>query len=416
MKRGNPDYFGGYRTILALIILLICQSAYGQFNFRYGRKQESTSFRLVKNLVIVEVFINKKGPFNFVLDTGVGLFLITEPGLVESLPSVQPRTVKINGIGEGEEIKALIYPTARIELGNSIAGDMPVAILKDDPFNLSSFLGMPIHGLIGYELFQSFIVRINYSTKSVTYYAHETAYIPRKGFKIPISIEDRKPYVEVLAELSSGKKEKVKLIIDTGAGHPLSMETKSGIPYPPPKTHIAANLGVGLSGLISGFISRIPKLELGRFHLQNVICAFPDYSNVAAKITNISRNGNLGNNVLKRFNVVFDYQRETMYLRPNYMFREPFEHDMSGMEITTEGENYEAIIVSRVESGSAAEKCGIKKGDRILSINFKEVQSLGIDEINTLFRSKEDRSIVLEVIPSNSEDHKFFVLTLKRRI
>ncbi len=401
------------------MLALLCWSeiGFGQyFTIQNQRKRETTSFKLINNLVIIPVYINSKGPYNFILDTGVGIFLISDPGLISLFDTVKSRAIKIQGIGEGIEMTALIQPSVKVELASSITGTMPIAILKEDPFNLSSFVGMPIHGLIGYELFTSFIVRINYSSKVISFYKHETAYIPRKGQKVSISIEDRKPYVESALTFPGGKKEKVKLIIDTGAGHPLSLETSNGIPYPIPEVHITANLGVGLSGKINGYISRIPTMTLGRFQLHNLVCAFPDYSNVGAKVYSVSRNGNLGNNILRRFNVVFDYQREVMYLKPNYFFKEPFEHDMSGIEITTAGPTFERVIIARVETGSAAEKVGLKEGDRILSVNFKKVEELGIEEIKGLFRSKDGRLVVLHVQPNNSKDTQFFFLTLKRRI
>ena len=360
--------------------------------------------------------INGKGPFNFILDTGVGILLITEPTLLDSLDDSETRAIRINGIGEGNGMTALIHPSAQIDIGNSIRGTMPVAILKEEAFNLSSFVGMPIHGLIGYELFSSFIIQINYSLKTVTYYRHETAYIPRKGTKIAISIEDRKPYIQSELVFANGKEKIVKLIIDTGAGHPISLETEDGIPYEVPEKRIPANLGVGLSGIINGYIGRVPKMRLGKYSFNNMICAFPDYKDVAAKIPTINRNGNLGNETLRRFNVVFDYSRETLYLKPNYAFREPYEHDMSGLEITTDGDNFEGIIIVRVEPNSSAEKLGLKRGDRILSVNFKKVPEFGIEEIHTLFKSRENRSIVLEVKYSNSKESKFMILSLQRRI
>lgn len=404
-------------SILALLLLCSFQVTFAQyFNFNTSRKRETVSFKLVKNLIIIPIMINGEGPFNFILDSGVGLFLITEPNLSKIFPDNNSRTISINGIGEGNEMIAFIQPAAKIDITNAISGEMPVAILKTDPFNLSSFVGMPIHGLVGYELFSSFIIRINYSFKTITYYRNESAFIPRKGTKIPISIEDRKPYVNVDLTLPTGKTEAVKLIIDTGAGHPLSLETNSGIPYPVPENNIPANLGVGLSGMINGFISRIPTVHLGKFQLDNVICAFPDYSNVAAKIFAISRNGNMGNNILKRFTVVFDYHRSTMYLKPNSLLKEPFEHDMSGMEITSDGSNFEGIIIMRVESNSAAEKVGLKAGDRILSVNFKKVTDLGLEETYNIFQSKNGRTVILEINPYNSDDNKFIILTLQRRI
>ena len=417
MSTPNRWHSVRYNLIIVVVLTLWAEMGYAQyFRFNYHRKRASTPFNLIKNLVIIPVFINGNGPFNFVLDTGVGILLITDPSLRSHVANHEPRTVTINGIGEGSEMSALIYPSATIELGSNISGKMPVAILKEDPFNLSAFLGIPIHGLIGYELFSSFIVGINYTTKNITYYVQESPFLPKKGTRVPITIEERKPYTEAIVTLADGKQEKVKLIIDSGAGHPISLETNSGQPYNIPDKNIQANLGVGLSGIINGFISRIPAFQLGKFKLQNVICAFPDYGNVAAKLTNLSRNGNLGNNILKRFNIVFDYHREVMYLRPNYMYKEPFEHDMSGMEIIAEGENLEAILIARVETGSAADQVGLKKGDRILAVNFKKTSELGIDEVTSLFRSRDERSVVLEVQQKQSEETKFFVLTLKRRI
>lgn len=405
------------RLSLVIVALLFSMSANSQyFKFTNRQNKVTTAFKLVNNLVVIPLMLNGKGPFNFIVDTGVGILLITEPTIIDSLAPTSYREIIINGIGEGNEMRAYIHPMVKVDVTNSINGSMPVAILQKEAFNLSSYAGMPIHGLIGYELFSSFIVQINYSAKVIKYHKHETAFIPRKGSKIPISIEDRKPYVTSDIVLENGIRKKVKLIIDSGAGHPLSLETEDGIPYIVPETNIAANLGVGLSGLINGFIARIPQIKLGKFQMNNVICAFPNYNDVAAKVPTISRNGSMGNNILKRFNVVFDYAREAMYLKPNAIFREPFEHDMSGMEIASEGRNFEGIVIVRVEKNSAAAKAGLKAEDRILSVNFKKVLELGTEQIHAMFKSRDDRGIILEILPDGSADSKFVVLVLKQRI
>jgi hypothetical protein len=196
----------------------------------------------------------------------------------------------------------------------------------------------------------------------------------------------------------------------------LSLETKQGQPYEVPPKHIRANLGVGLSGAIHGYISRIPMLMIGPFQLKEVLCAFPDFSNVAAKAYAVSRNGNLGNNVLKRFEVVFDYRRNLMLLTRNFMFKEPFEHDMSGMELSTSGERYEKVFITRIEPGSAAEKAGFSPGDRIISVNFKKIENLTVEDVNALLRSKENRTIIFEISSVLSKEIEYKVLTLKRRI
>lgn len=402
--------------MLLILVLLTVQASGQYFKFTNKQTKAATAFKLVNNLIVIPLMLNGKGPFNFVVDTGVGILLITEPTLIDSLGSANYRKIIINGIGEGHEMLAYVHPRVKVDISNIITGTMPLAILDKEAFSLSSYAGMPIHGLIGYELFSSFIVQINYSTKIIRYHKHETAFILKKGSKINITIEDRKPYVLSEITLDNGKKKLVKLVIDSGAGHPISLETEDGIPYEIPEKNISANLGVGLSGLINGFIARVTQVKLGRFQLKNVVCAFPDYSDVAAKVPTISRNGNLGNSALRRFNIVFDYARQTMYLKPNQSFKEPFEHDMSGMEIAADGSDYKGIVIARVEPNSAAEKAGLRSGDRILGVNFKKVEDLDTEQLHAIFKSRDNRGIVIKVLRESTNDIDYILLILKRRI
>ncbi len=407
------------RFFLLLICLLILKTSQAQgpfFSFKNDRKKETMGFRLVKNLIVIPIFINDKGPFNFVLDTGVGIFLITDPTLIDSLQIKNVRSIKIAGFGEGDELSAFVTPSIKAQVGAAVAPSISAAILKQDVFELSSYAGIPIHGLVGYEFFDSFIVRISFQNNSITYYKPETSFVPRKGTKVPISIEDNKPYVLTELDLGDGKKTEAKLIMDTGAGHPISLESLSGMPFKVPAVNIAANLGIGLTGPINGYLGRIKSLKIGKYQLEGVIAAFPDYEDVAAKINNLSRNGNMGSSVLRRFDVVFDYSRSTMYLRPNMNFREPFEHDMSGMELSSGSPDYKRIFISRVEPQSPAAAAGLQKDDEILSINFKPVDQMTMAEIDNIFRSREERSLLIDIMPNNSKKRERVIITLIRRI
>lgn len=401
-------------TSVLLIVYQPCSAQYFQFSGR--RKSEIIPFKLVKNLMVIPLSINGKGPYNFVLDTGVGLFLITDPKLVDTLQIENLRSITIAGFGKGTDLGAYVTPSLKVQVGSAVASSIPAAILKNDVFELSGFAGMPIHGLIGYELFSSFSVKISYSQNLVTLYRPDKHYVLKKGSKIPITIEDRKPYVETEMTLNDGRKVKVKLIIDTGAGHPLSLESLDGNPFKVPDVNIAANLGVGLTGAIAGYIGRIPAITLGKFTLKNVLSSFPDYKDVGAKVLSVSRNGNMGNSILKRFDVLFDYSEQLMYLKPSTFLKEPFEHDMSGMELSSAAPDYNRVIVTRVEPYSPAEYVGIQKGDEILSINFKPVNAMTMQEIDNLFRSKNDRSLILDVARNLGKDRHRVILTLERRI
>ena len=402
--------------LLVLILFTIQPPVSGQFRLGEIRKSESFGFKMVKNLVIIPVIINNKGPFNFVLDTGVGIFLITDPHLKDSLGLSEFRNITISGFGERADLKAYVSFPLSLKIGNHIKGYLPAAFLEEDAFNLSAYTGIPVHGLLGYEFFSSFVVKLNYSSRNIKVYKPETIYIPKRGSRFDISIEEGKPYIEAKVMIDSGSMQQVKLIIDSGAGHPISLETLAGQPFHVPDKKIEANLGVGLMGEISGFLARISLLRIGKFDLKNVLAAFPDYNNVAAKINSISRNGNLGSSVLKRFNVVFDYSREHIYLKPNYFYKEPFEHDMSGLELSARGENLDRIFIARVETGSAAEDAGLMESDEILAVNFKPVKEMGMDEVYGIFRSGRERPVLLNILPAGKSQAELVVLELKRRI
>ena len=403
--------------IIPTCFFLLGRDAAAQtFEFNSKRKRETMSFKMVKNLMIIPLTINGKGPFNFILDTGIGLLLISDPKLIDSVAIKNLRSVNIVGFGEGEALSAYVTPSIEVGFGSASAKNLSAAILKSDLFDLSNYIGMPIHGLIGYEFFNSFIVRINYELNNLTIYRPETAYIPRRGHRIPLSIEERKPYVMADIVLHTGEKLAAKFIIDTGAGHTVSLEANDGVSFELPDAKIAGNLGIGLTGPISGYIGRISSLKLGRYTLNNVIAAFPNYEDVGAKIISVNRNGNIGINILKRFYVVFDYGRSLMFIKPASLLDEPFEHDMSGMELTSSGENYNRLIVTRVEQGSPAAESGIRKDDEILAINLKPVSEMSLSEIDNLFRSKHDRSFILDIRAIGSRNSERVILTLKRRI
>src|ERR1700740_2276886 len=123
------------------------------FDINGGRRSVSMRFQLIRNLVIIPLHINGKGPFNFILDTGVGFMLITDPTMVDSISLTNKRTIKITGLGEGDAYEAYVTPPLAIGIPGLTSYDVSTTILKTDHFNLSNYVGVPIKGLLGYEFF-----------------------------------------------------------------------------------------------------------------------------------------------------------------------------------------------------------------------------------------------------------------------
>ncbi len=383
------------------------------FDLNNNRKRVYLHFKLVRNMVVIQLNINNKGPYNFILDTGVGLMIITDPKLVDSLAIPNRRTLKLYGLGEGDDFEAYATSALKIDIPGLTSYDVAAAILKKDHFQLSNYAGMPVHGLLGYEFFNNLAVKIDFADSTLTICRPRDVKMLKKGSKIPITIEDRKPYLIANIKYDNGTEKKNKLIIDLGAGHPVSLEnmiSNHGLPT----KFITANLGVGFNGPIHGFISRVARIDIGNYKVKNVIASFPEEDSVRTRLQSVQRDGNLGFGLLKKFTVIFDYRDSLLYLKPGPKINDPFEHDMSGLEYYGDGENFQHVIISRVEPGSAADEVGLEKYDEIVAINFKPVATMSLEEIDSMFKSADDRSLLLDIFHDKKYDR--VILTLKRRI
>ena len=310
MKYRNNQIKASFLILIVTISVFIgCSFNYARaqtFNFDGNIKRSYVNFELIKNLIIIPLYIDGKGPYNFLLDTGVGPMIITDPSLMDTLKLENLRTMKIYGLGKGDEIDAFITQQLNVSIKEAKIERIPTAILKEDVFNLSGYVGKKIYGIIGYYFFNSFVVKVSYSNKRVSFIS-PLAKTRKKGIKIPLEIENKKPYINVEMITPQQKQITAKMIVDCGASHAIFMEALDGKAFPLPDSTIIANLGVGLSGPISGHVGRIPVINIGKFKFKNVTSGFPAFEAVAAQIGYNTRNGNIGAEFLRRFDTIYDY-------------------------------------------------------------------------------------------------------------
>lgn len=399
--------------ICAGMILHFCYISFAQdFHFPGSQKRQSLNFTSIKNLIIIPIHINGKGPYNFVLDTGVGPLIITEPSIIDSLNFTKMRKIKVSGLGL-ETVEAFVSQNIKAKIGRAEAEHIPTAILKEDLFNLSGHLGIKVYGLIGFSFFNSFIVDIRYSENRIIFSGPD-ARIKYKGSKIPIVIENLKPYVNAEVDAVDIGKIKAKFLMDTGASHALSMEMFDGEMFPLPYSKIKANLGMSLSGQIKGHLGRIKEFSIGEFDFKDVISGFPDHHVISQKLDLKTRNGNVGADLLRKFNIQFNYQEGFMYVRPNSNYKIPFEHDMIGMVVYLDQKSYKRFLIGEIDENSPAEKSGLCPDDEIIGVNFKPMNMYSLNELSELFKSGANKSVILEIYRDNKSFFK--VIHLERRI
>lgn len=402
-------------SLLACLSLLRCSntSLYAQQQIQNlsfvnsTQKSVSLPFKFINNLIILPVVINDSDTLQFILDTGVSTSIMTELSIGDSLLLNYARQVKLKGLGQGEPIDALHSSGNSFNVSSIRGTNQDLIILLQNVFNLSSVFGTRIHGLLGYNIFMNFIVEIDYSKKIISFHDPKT-YNYKKGWwifqsgrkneSLPLIIHETKPYILTYIVMNNGNRIPVKLLVDTGASHSLWLDTFSDTLIKLPEATTKVFLGKGLNGDVFGKLGKISEIQIGNFVFSNPIVAFPD-SISAGQLRGLDyRNGTLGAELLRRFNVIIDYPNKKITLTKNNNFNDPFKVNHSGIDIETPIPELPYYVISHVRKGSPADDAGLRRGDEIKYINNNRTYNLSINDIYEFFYRKPGKKIKLGII------------------
>ncbi|MFD2572433.1 aspartyl protease family protein [Spirosoma soli] len=398
------------KTLVLVIGLIgICLAARGDDHKRtpdkdrYGffiagnRTWTRIPFQLHSNLIIVPVKVNDSDTLHFILDTGVSNTIITDPSAFKKRPLTLTRKVKLTGAGEGGSLTASVAIDNHLTMGGLRASHHNLVILDEDILHLSEYVGTPVHGIFGYEIFANFVVNVDFQRREITLMQPKKYhYRKRKGDRYPITIQDTKAYTDALSVFDGEKSLPLRVVLDTGAGHALLLDrSRSTATMPLPEKSIRAQLGRGLNGIIHGSMGRIQKIRFGRYELDNILASFPDSMAFGMKLIDMpERQGNVGCELLRRFNVTFNYPDRYVVLKPiKRLMRETFEHDMSGLELKARGERFRNYYVDKIVEGSPADMAGLQEGDEVLFVNNSSTNELSISDIYKILQKGEGKEV-----------------------
>jgi hypothetical protein len=296
---------------------------------------------------------------NFILDTGSsGISLDSSTVSFFNLqPEASDRTIRgIAGIKKVGFLynRKLKFPGLVVDSLNFHVNDYSV---------LTSVYGEQIDGIIGYSLLSRYIIKINYDSLYMDICSRGTLKYPRGGYLL-------KPIISTLpvqfARIKDEKTFNLRFLHDIGAGVclMLSKDFVDDSTLLQKKRKLWPKDGEGIGGKISMNLTIVKELKIGPYRFRNVpTYIFEDTYNVTSYPY---LGGLIGNDILRRFNVIFNYQKRDIHLLPNSHFRDPFDYSYSGIELYyIEGR----IEIGSVAVGSPAELAGIKEGDVVIAIN-----------------------------------------------
>ena len=430
---------------LVLLCLPLLGTAQG-YHMAKGEKYQKVNFQLINNLIIIPLEVNG-AKLSFILDSGVSKPILFNLSDQDSIRLNNVSEITINGLGEGKPIKALSSTGNRFKLKRMQNNNQLLYVVLDKTMNFSPSLGIPIHGIIGYDLFRDFVVDINYSNKVIKFYdpKHYKIKENKKYRTLPLSIIKGKSYIDGKIYLGEQRNVDVKLLVDTGSSDAiwLFQDKEKGIGIP--EKNYDDFLGKGLNGNIFGKRTKVKSIKIADFDLKDAKAAFPNMESFNAIKDLGDRNGSVGGEILKRFNIVFNYPKNTITLKKNTHFKTPFQYNMSGIELQHNGIRYIAeriadtrglvkndersfgdvqilmenrtrlslvpeIIVSGIRAGSPAEAAGLQEGDVILAVNGRQVHKYKLQEVMKMLNEKEGKRVRLLIERYNKDLLFSFVL------
>jgi len=269
-------------------------------------------FEAFAGLVLVPVTIGDSPQMDFVLDSGATQSSLTDPYLAAALKLGVRDMGLARGMGSGA-VHVLITDDVSVRSQGFELLHTPL-VVHDIGVRLAAMAGRDIHGFLGADLFERYVVEIDPETRRLLLYDPQTYVYRGKGEVLPLEIVDRRPVVTASVVVKPGSKPvPVRLVVDTGSSRYLTLITGSRRRLEPPTDRtLGGSVGVVGSALV--VIGPVDRLELGSHVARNVETAWMEGYRIPA-VRNIPKlNGVLGNALLRRFRVIFDYHRGTMIL------------------------------------------------------------------------------------------------------
>ncbi|MCP4548096.1 MAG: PDZ domain-containing protein [bacterium] len=233
-------------------------------------------------------------------------------------------------------------------------------------------LGMDAVGIIGPDLLGSCIVEIDFIESVIRLHEPELWKPEEQAQELPLYFIDRSPFIEVDVSLDGVNELSTICVVDLGSAGYLQLQSTDKNELAPVGRSVSGYIGTGIEGKMYGQWGRAPSVRLGRWQLTDVLCAFSfekPHPGLEDRIF-----GNLGNGVLSKFNIVFDYRNRRAYFEPNAVFDVPTSFPWpSGMILreTVSGE----MEVMEVFTNTSAAQFGIRVSDVITTVSGIPVDS-----------------------------------------
>jgi hypothetical protein len=285
----------------------------------HGQESIVVPLNVERNRTMVTVKIGDVVVPDLILDTGFWYdgIMIYNTAYLDSIDLTGAVQVQMGGAGSGGPATGLMIDSGEFHVGSLRCSNQRIIVLQDDIYK-----GFPSNGVIGYSIFGHYVTEFDYDSSTMTLYGAGAPAVDSSWTSLPIYFKKNMiPWVDVSVSVGRELPSTLATYIDFAARDAIVLLEKHGRKYPLPSDTVRMHLGRGLSGDIYGLTGTISRLAIGPYSLTNVRAAVADEK---SRSKQEDADAVLGNASLRRFNLIFDYEKKTLHLKPNAHFNDPW--------------------------------------------------------------------------------------------
>jgi hypothetical protein len=318
------------------------------------------------------IFLIDTGADNLYLDT---LFYAAGNYMFKNLLNY-----RIEGIGTGYQNIIIIQDTVDFSFGRYRYRTTFVPVMKLKPIG-----GDFIDGLLGTAYFLNSVLEINYSREYIQIY-DSIDQVDLKGYDMVSLKNIDHSYTAPVAITINNQTLSGEFLIDLA--NPSSSLTSLAAYENKLQDKIERkakfyNAYGGVGGESAGYEFIAQSVAISNFNLPNAILGYS--TDTAGMLEEGDYIGMLGNNILDRFDLIFDFPNNNLYIRPGEKFEEPFIFNRLGFGYVDRCETLGGWIVTGMYEGSMAEQLGLRVDDKIISINDTPAEEIPYEEQTDYF-------------------------------
>ena len=252
------------------------------------------------------------------MDSGSPQAVFFDRKLATELGVGLERKIQFSGIGNTHKVNAFRSRGVKLNLPGIEGNMMGMAVLNSDYMDMKRF---DIHGVIGYQLFVRFAVKIDYANRILTL-MEPFVYDDTNFHSLDLEVKDTKAYIHSDIFLANDKIVPLKLMIDTGSAFGLSLITGSHPDIQVPRRSKKLKLGSGLGGEVKG-VKGLATVKFNAHLISEYETFFMSRAEFSRKGVAHDKIGSIGAAVLNNYTVIIDYINSKILLKeiqdPGYL-------------------------------------------------------------------------------------------------